>query len=249
VSDTALLDAVQASAGPIEELGATYILHPETFERSTAHGYPHPFAGYFAGRGGVLGDVDPGVVDAVFAVFEPGVVRMFWEQGRPVHGAAKGAYLYQEQIAVWARDHLKDAPGLDRIVELGEKVINAAPNSGLPLFAGWRAMPRATDTPARAMQVLFVLRELRASIHLAALTASGITPVEAHLLNKGPEYAAVFGFAEPWADTSALKARKDEVERITNERMAAIVGKVLNTAEARELADLSIAALKAATAT
>jgi len=238
VSDARVMDAAKTAAGPIEAIGATYMLHPETFKRTEENGYPHPFAGYFAGRGGVLGDVDAATVSSVFTVFEPSIVAMFWDQGKPVHGPAKGAELYQEMIAAWGRDHLTGQSGLDRIAELGEKVIEAAPTDELPLFAGWKAVPRASDAPARAMQVLFVLRELRGAIHFAALNASGLTPVEAHLINKGEQYCQMFGWSEPFPDVSHLKGRRDEVEEITNQREAEIWAQALTADEANELAGL-----------
>lgn len=247
MSDARVLDAVKAAAGPIEALGATYMLHPETFKRTEENGYPHPFAGYFAGRAGVLGEVDAGIVSAVLTVFEPEIVAMFWDQGRPVHGAARAAELYQEQTGAWGRDHLSGQPGLERFIELGERIIGAAPTAGLPLFAGWKAVPRATDAPARAMQVVFVLRELRGAIHFTALTASGLAPVEAHLLNKGAQYAQMFGWDEPWPDVTHLKAKRDEVEEITNQREAEIWGRALSAEEAAEFAGLASALHQAAT--
>ncbi|MDT7646008.1 MAG: hypothetical protein QOC75_3008, partial [Pseudonocardiales bacterium] len=42
MSDTSTLEAARAAGGPIEEIGALYMLHPETFARSTENGYPHP---------------------------------------------------------------------------------------------------------------------------------------------------------------------------------------------------------------
>lgn len=74
------------------------------------------------------------------------------------------------------------------------KVIAVAPTQGLA-YSGWRRMPLADDAAARALQVMFVLRELRGDIHLNALTISGIEPIEAHMLNKGHEYATMFGAA------------------------------------------------------
>ena len=38
------------------------MLHQETMARAAENGYDNPFAFYFAGRGGVLGDVDAEVV-------------------------------------------------------------------------------------------------------------------------------------------------------------------------------------------
>ena len=154
MTDTRVAAATNAAAGPIEAIGATWMLHPEQFEASTQAGYPHPFAGYMAGRAGVLGEVDARIVDSVLAVFHPDVIDAMWSGGLPVHGAKGGSELYFGQAAEWANRHLAGAEGLDRIVELGEKIINAAPTFGLPLFTGWKNLPRTDDTTGRAMQVL-----------------------------------------------------------------------------------------------
>ncbi|HEY1970981.1 MAG TPA: hypothetical protein VGH89_23710 [Pseudonocardia sp.] len=244
MSDASTREAVQAAGGPIEEIVATFMLHPETFDQSTASGYPHPFAGYFAGRGGVLGEADANAVSAVFAFFEPNVVKMFWEQGLPVHGAAGGAKLYSEQVAGFARKYLKDAEGMDRLAALGEKVADAAGDLALPLFAGWRRMPLADDAPARALQLMFVLRELRFGIHASAVALSGLTPVEAHMLNRGAEYCAFFGWSEPFASGEDKKDRYEAAEESTNQRMTEIVAAALNPEEAAELARLADAALQ-----
>jgi hypothetical protein len=243
VSDVSTLDAVRAAGGPIEEAVAIFMLHPETFVQSVAEGYAHPFAGYFAGRGGVLGDANASTVSAVFAVFEPNVVKICWNQGVAVHGAAGGAKIYWDQVAGFARKYLAGADGLDRIAELGEKIIDSAPELAVPLFAGWRTMPLADDAPARALQVMFILRELRGGIHFGALVLAGLTPVEAHMLNRGPEYCAFFGWAEPFADGADKKDRYQAAEDATNRRMAEIVGAALTADEAAELARLTAAAL------
>jgi hypothetical protein len=88
-----------------------------------------------------------------------------------------------------------------------------------------------------------VLRELRAGLHFNALSLSGITPIEAHMLNKGPRYAAMFGWPEPFPDGADKKDRYAEIEQATNRRMAELVGAALDVGEAAELADLSTAAL------
>ncbi len=238
-------DAVRTAGAAIGEAVSIFMLSPETVQKSLAAGYPDPFAAYFAGRGGVLGRVTDTTVNAVFAVFEPNVVRACWHAGVAVRDAPDSAQLYWEQAAEYGREHLSTVQGLDRLAELGEKVIAAAPEPGLPLYAGWRAMPLADDPAGRAFQVMFILRELRAAVHFNALTISGITPVEAHLLNKGPEYAAFMGWQPPYADVEASKKdRYAEVEDLTNRRMAEIVGAALTPGEADELAQLSTEALK-----
>ena len=237
------VDAVRTAGAAIGEAVSVFMLNPDTFEKSLAAGYPDPFAAYFAGRGGVLGDATGRTVTAVFAVFEPGLAKTCWEKGVAVHEASESARLYWCQAADFARKYLADAEGLDRIAALGEKVIAAADEPGLPLYAGWRAMPLADDAAARAFQVMFVLRELRAAVHFNALTISGLHPVEAHILNHGTDYAAFMGWQAPFADAADKSDLYAEVEETTNRRMREIVGSALTAEEADELARLSVAAL------
>ena len=243
MNDTGMLDATVATGDAMEQAVAVFMLHPENFGASIAAGYENPLAGYVAGRGGVLGEATGATVGAVFAVFEPTGLAAMWDEGVAVRGAAGAAQQYWDQAADFGRKYLKDAQGLDRIAALGEKLIAAAPIAGLPLYAGWRAMPLADDSAARALQVMFVLRELRAGVHFNALTISGIAPVEAHMLNKGPQYTTMFGWPEPFPDGADKKDLYAEIERATNRRMAGIFAAALDSAEAQELARLSTEAL------
>jgi hypothetical protein len=243
MTDTAMLDAAAATGTAMEQAVATFMLHPETFGESIAAGYQNPLAGYVAGRGGVLGEASGATVSAVFAVFEPTGLAGMWDEGVAVRGASGAAQQYWEQAADFGRKYLSGARGLERIAALGEKLIGASPIAGLPLFAGWRVMPLDDDAAARALQVMFVLRELRAGVHFNALTISGIAPVEAHMLNKGPQYTMMFGWPEPFADGADKKDRYAEIEQTTNRRMAEIFATALDPAEAQELARLSTEAL------
>lgn len=232
-----------ATGSAMEQAVAVFMLHPETFADSIAAGYQNPLAGYVAGRGGVLGEAAGTTVGAVFAVFEPTGLSAMWDEGVAVRGAAGAAQQYWAQTAEFGRKYFSGAQGLARIADLGEKVIAATPIAGLPLFAGWRAMPLADDAAARALQVMFVLRELRAGVHFNALVISGISPIEAHMLNKGPQYAAMFGWPEPFADGAGKKDRYDQIEQATNRRMAELFAAALTAEEAEELAQLSTDAL------
>lgn len=244
MSHNDVLDAAVTAGSSIGQAVGMFMLHPENLAESVAAGYQNPLAGYVAGRGGVLGEATGVAVSSVFVVFEPTVLRSLWEEGVAVRGAMGAAEAYWEQAAGFARRHLAGAEGLDRIAALGEKIIAATPDGGLPLYAGWRTMPLAEDPPARALQVMHVLRELRAGVHFNALTISGITPVEAHMLNKGHQYAAMFGWSEPFADGADKKERYAEVEGATNRRMAEIFAAALTPDEAGELARLSAGALE-----
>ncbi|ASW96755.1 evbL [Mycobacterium intracellulare] len=243
MSHNDMFDAARASGAPVEQAVALFMLHPETFAESVASGYENPFAGYVAGRGGVLGEATGVTVSSVFTVFEPNFLRALWEEGVAVHGARGAAELYWAQAAGFARKYLAGAEGLDRIAALGEEIVAATPGAGLPLYAGWRAMPLADDAPARALQVMFILRELRGGVHLNALTISGITPVEAHMLNKGHQYTTMFGWPEPFADGEDKQQRYAEVEQTTNRRMTEVFAATLDRGEAGELARLSTGAL------
>jgi len=239
MSDLQMVLSTRAAAGPIQRLGATWMLHPEQFEASLKAGYEHPFAGYFAGRGGLLGDADAAVVDAVLGIFGPGVTDTFWPMGLSVHGARGGAELYFRQAAEWARPRLADVDGLARFIELGEKVIDAAPGTGLPLFVAQRRLPRVDDEPGRAMQVAVLLRELRFGLHSAAMTVAGMPMLEAHLLNQGEEYAAMLGFPGPYPSTGGLSGLRSVVESTTDGRDADIWGLALTQEEADELSKLA----------
>lgn len=243
MSDTDLNEATATAGAAIEQAVAVFMLHPQTYAESVAAGYQNPLAGYVAGRGGVLGEVTGATVSAVFAVFEPSGLSAMWDEGVAVRGAAGAAEVYWNQAAEFGRRYLAGADGLDRIATLGERLIAVAPIAASPLFAGWRAMPLADDAPARALQVMFVLRELRAGLHFNALSLSGVTPIEAHMLNKGPRYAAMFGWPKPFPDGAGKEDLYGEIEQATNRRMVELVGAALGADEAAELAGLVTAAL------
>jgi hypothetical protein len=227
----------------VGEVGGVFMLHPETFAGSVAAGYANPLAGYVAGRGGVLGEATGATVAAVFAIFEPNMTAALWQEGVAVRGAAGAAAVYWEQLAEFGRKYLAGAEGLGRVAELGEKVIAATPTPGLPMFTGWRSMSLAKDAPARAIQVMFILRELRGDVHLNALSVSGVTPVEAHMLGHDENYTRMFGWPEPFADGADKKDRYVSVEEATNRRMVELFEAALDSDEVAELATLTSAAL------
>lgn len=248
MTDPQIIEAVEIAATPMEAIGASMMLDPTTFERSTEDGYGHPFAGYFVGRGGTMGDVSTDTIVGVFQIFAPEVAKAMWESGKAHAGVEQGVKSYFGHIASWGQDHLGDFSGNARIVELGQKIIQNTQCNGLPLFAGWKTVPLPSDPAAAAQQTLMTLRELRGSVHNACITAVGLKPIESHLLNKGSEYAQMFGYPEPFPEVEHLKAKRQEAEENTNQRVAEIWAAALTPAEAKELADLSVQALATATA-
>ena len=232
------LETDQAISKAIHDVGSTFMLHGETMARAGENGYTNPFAFYFAGRGGVLGDVDADVVYAAFGWFSPSIVRPMWEEGVAVHGAREAARRYSQAAAAWGRDHLAGCDGLDRFNDLAARLIATADCSGRSLFAGWRVEPLADDAPGRAMQLVHVLREWRGSNHLVATTASGLTPLEAILAGDGEGQASFFGWSAPFpAVTDELRSRRQEAEALTD-RLCAASYEVFSPAERGDLVAL-----------
>jgi len=224
------LDVVAATYDPIHDLGTAMFIGPDTQARAKEWGWNNPIAFYFAGRGGTLGDVDADVVASVFGWFNPAVVAAMYNEGIAVHGPGEAVRRMVESNALWGRDHLSGA-GLDDWVAVAERLVDGAEGGGRPLFVGWRSQPRADDGPARAAQLLQVLREWRGANHLVATTAVGLSPLEAILTNEGEGQAKFFGWPEPFADVSAIRHKHGEAEEMTNRLCAADIERLLSAKE------------------
>jgi hypothetical protein len=229
---------VQAVDRVLHDVGTMWMIHPETQARAVEYGYEKPRAFYFAGRGGVLGNVDAGVVIAAFGWWEPGLVRLMWGRGLAVASAREGARRYAQACAAWAEDHLAGFPHTDRLSALAERVVDTVEESGLPLFAGWRAEPRADGEPGKMLQLVHVLREWRGAVHLVATTAAGLGPLEAILTNEGEQQARFLGWRDDLPNCDHLKDRHVRAQEITDQLLAAGYDHALTPAERAEFADL-----------
>lgn len=233
-------EVAAATAGSINAIGAKFMLIPETNDIGAELGFTHPFAFYTAGRGGVLGDVDADVIISAFGFFAPGLIRKFWDSSKAVMSPRQAGTAFASAAQSWGRNHLTGVDGLERLSELGEKVIDAADSSALALFAGWRSEPLAADAPARVYQVLHVLREHRGSAHIVALLATGLTPFQAHFGKLGESGLKNFGWRD-WRsdllDIAGMENRLAQAEELTTELITPAFS-VLSAAEAIEFASL-----------
>jgi hypothetical protein len=193
----------------------------------------------------VLGDVDADVVAAALVFFEPNVVRAIWEAGQATMEPRAAAEAFTDCCREWGRVHLAGADGLDELCRLAERVVTAAPVAGLPLFAAWRAAALPDDLPARATQLCHVLREHRGGCHGVAVLASGLSPLEALIVNGGAETAALYGWSQPHPDPAVLAAAVGAAEALTDQ-LAAPAYAVLSATERETLAGLLEAAARAA---
>jgi hypothetical protein len=73
------LAVVQATSEPIHDIGTTIYLSSDVFGWAAEWGWANPFSFYFAGRGGMLGDVGADVVCAAFGWFAPDAVKAMYE--------------------------------------------------------------------------------------------------------------------------------------------------------------------------
>lgn len=228
----------EATAAAVSGLSAGFMLDGATYKRGAALG----FSGidfYFAGRGGVLGDVCGDLVVSAFVFFSPTQVKAAWDGSRAVMSRAGAAEEFAECMGVWAETHLDRAVDWSRLSELAGKVADSATVAAAPLFAAWRNVDLPTGERRVALHRMNQLRELRMARHGAAIVATGVDPADA-VRHRTPQMLGIFGW--DGADVSpAVAASWTEAERLTNiatERDYA----VLTAAESAEFIGLCTAA-------
>ncbi|MGP0032125.1 MAG: SCO6745 family protein [Acidimicrobiales bacterium] len=230
-SSEGALDVVRSTSEPIHDIGTAIYLSPDVFAWAGEWGWSNPFSFYFAGRGGMLGDVSADVVCAALGWFEPGAVKAMYEEGAAVATPSVGAQRMAEATARWGQKYLSDIDGLEDIVALTEATVDGLEGSALPLFVGWRGADRAGDAGGRAAQLMQILREWRGGLHLVATTAAGLSPLEAILTNEGEGQAKFFGWPEPFSNCDAIRDRHREAEDLTDRLCAAALRRALRPEE------------------
>ncbi len=230
--------ALAEAESTVYRVGFVCLTHADTEAFGGRLGYGDLLSFYFAGRGGVLGDVDAGVVAAAMGFWEPGMVRAKWNAGIDVAAPRRAAHDYGRAIAAWGEHHLSDITGTERLIELAGRVVAAADPSCVPLFAGWCAQLPAAAGPARLMQLLFLLRELRGGLHLAATTAAGLSPLQATLATGRPDLAHQLGWQGTLPDCTELAALREQAEDTTDRLTASVYDRALSPDERAEFIDL-----------
>ncbi len=187
-------DVIRAIAAPTGDIGASFYFTPETVEHGKSLGLDG-FRFYVLGRGGVLGDVESDVVRSAFGYFHPALVERMWTTASQVVAPRAAAREYLACAQEHGRRRFHDLPGLAAYVDAATTVIANVEGVSMPLFAGVRAEPVPDDPPAAAMHQAMVLREMRGSAHLLALTAVGLASHIAHAV-KRPADIGLFGWKD-----------------------------------------------------
>jgi hypothetical protein len=208
-------DLVHAACPPIAKLGSAFYFQPETLAKGKEHGIDG-FRFYMLGRGGVLGDVESPVIASAFGYFHPAMIERLWTSARQKMSPRDAGRLYLECCRDFGRSRLSEIPDLDAFCAAADAINTAADPAGLALYAGVSSEPLPDDLPARAMQLITVLREFRGSAHLAAVIASGVAPRVAHYLKRPNDYAT-FGWGdEPPVVTDEDRANYESAEALTD---------------------------------
>ena len=211
----------EAVRGAVVGAGGGFMISPEAKAAGKAGGY-RGWAFYMGGRVGVLGPAPAPVAVAALGFFEPEMVRASWESVQAVRPLAETQQRYVEVCRAWGRNRYSGLHGVELLADLLSAVVARAEPAGLPLFAGWRALPLPDDAAARVAQLMQVLREHRGGCHLIAVRAAGLSPLEAVLAgDQGAPNAAFFGWPEPYPEVDErLRSLRAVAERITTELVA-----------------------------
>jgi hypothetical protein len=224
----AALDLVRRTSVPIHDIGTAIYLSSDVFGWAAEWGWTNPFAFYFAGRGGMLGDVSHDVVTSALGWFEPGAVKAMYGEGTAAAGSVQAAARMAEAHSKWGRKHFADVEGLEDHVAVTEEMVDGIEGAAIPLFVGWRNATRCETAAGRAAQLMQMLREWRGGLHLVSTTAVGLCPLEAILTNEGEGQAKFFGWTEPFPDIASIKVKHDEAEAMTDRLCAQTLAQALD---------------------
>ncbi|WP_406298789.1 hypothetical protein OG948_26115 [Embleya sp. NBC_00888] len=234
------LDTARATTRAVKktvQAGGAFFFAPNTVARGAELGLDGVTL-YITGRGGVLGDADDETVVRAFHHFTAETLIPLWEAGRKVAPPARIGELYADCVRAWGREHLADLPEVERLAAITTRIVRANDLGGLaPLYAAWRGVPLPDDAPAVLAQNLQTLREHRGGLHILALAAHRLAPVEAQAAEASP-YLEFYGHRKPFPEVTAdLRARREAAEELTDELVAAGYA-VLDEAEAADFAAL-----------
>ena len=230
--------AFAAACAPlVAALGGGFMISAQAKAFSEAHGL-RGRQGYTLGRGSVLGDVDADVVTSAFGFWPADKVREWWDSARAILDVRTAQRGYAETCRAWGRARFARFGEVARLGELLGWVVDGTDVAALPLYAGWRAVALPDDAEGRLAQQLHVLREYRGGMHLVAVVASGLSPLQAVLSGPGgTSNASFFGWEEPFEDAVGLQTARSEAETLTD-RLVAPAWDVLGHEERGELLTL-----------
>lgn len=223
-------DTIDRLDARLNQLGASLFFHPTTVAAAAGAGIDDVFALY-AGRAGVLGDVDAGQAASALAFFDPDVVADVWAGlarfGTPTHVAdVFAASMAETAASSW------DGAAAAVVTDLGGRVADSVTPTGLALFTGWRARARREREVSR---VVHTLRELRCDLHIQCVSVHGLHPLEAEMVTRGEPAAQLHGWRPPYPDPAAFRDRVAAAEDDTSRAMQRVYRAALTEPDLAEL--------------
>lgn len=213
---------------PVQRFSRGWMLAPSTNGYGVELGFASGVQFWVVGRAGVLGSCPVEVAAAAIA-FEPlEEVQKAW-LGVPAGLTHYDVALhYQGRITAWGDQVFEtfDRGTLDSIDVLGRRIIDSAPAALGALFTGWRRLPVPDSLPGRVALTLHLMRELRGAAHIVAISACGLTPLDAILAaphpppRTGPGYAERMGYKGPFRDPAEVREQRLEAEVLTGSIIA-----------------------------
>ena len=230
----------------IGDMGAAFYFIPETMAAGKALGLGG-MEFYVQGRAGQMGNTEPEAVAAAFGYFKPALLKSVLDAANAKVQPREAGAAHMKACADLSRAKLSSIPNLEGLVDILEKINNAADADGLALYAAIRTEKLADDAAGRLLQLIAILREFRGSAHLVALRAAGVPTRVAHAV-KRPDMWKQFGYTEDEMPTitEATHAAMAEAEKITDAIVEPAYA-VLSDSERTALVD-GLRAVKAALA-
>jgi hypothetical protein len=143
-------------------------------------------AAYFPARAAAMGAVSPSVVQAAFFNFSAIAVQFgmagAWETTTPARLVAARYRVADRALRRLCGD-LLDSPDVVEALELARTACEACRPEGRPLYAGNADLDWPTLPHLQLFHAVTLLREYRGDGHVAALTAAGISGLEAAVMH------------------------------------------------------------------
>ena len=221
------------------------MIAPQIAVAAAGVGVP-PVGLYLRGRVAPMGSLSAVTAASVIGIFPSAFVAKMWSRTAAL-SSDDAVAAFTSACTSWGREMLASVPAssLSDVARLGFTVVDAAELSALPLIAAWQSVARPSGDAERAAFALFLLRELRGAVHLAALRAHGLDVPTAVVADPSAGEARLRdAFAWREEDLAPVRARAAAVPDLSARWAAAEVstdfafGAMLEVLSASEAAEL-----------
>lgn len=167
----------------INPLHSTIYFSPELGKELAPYGFEDSSAVYFAGRAAPFGAVGAGVVTSTFYNFNHSLVSRFvpeiWEFASPDTVLAARLRAVDSTLRRLLGDDAVTSDGMREAADLALRAAEGCTRPGRPIYAANADLPVPEAPHLAYWHAATLLREHRGDIHIAALQAAELDPLEA----------------------------------------------------------------------